>query len=102
MYINLPQWSTCKIPMVRDMDLHAFWGASPLRITAYSLPQGADTEKHLQSKVNYLVCVEIAHGAHAALEAEGSCDEAGSEGDEYPCAEGSWGYESVGVYMLLR
>eukprot|EP00953_Heterococcus_sp_UTEX-ZZ885_P022190 12295-Heterococcus_DN1.PRE.2 len=75
MYIDMPRWSTCKIPVLKDMDLHTFWGSSALRVAAYYLlssdPAAAASTgtaagvsqavQHLQKDLRYLLCIQVQH-----------------------------------------
>lgn len=55
------QWSTCKIPVMRDVDLHTFWGSSALRVAAYVIksPSNGAATPHLQSTLEYVFCVQV-------------------------------------------
>ncbi|CAN0014057.1 unnamed protein product, partial [Laminaria digitata] len=69
----MPNWSTCKVPVMRDMDLHTFWGSSALRIAAYVIkPRSAgvggvaaatssSAAMHLQSELDYVFCIQVRH-----------------------------------------
>jgi hypothetical protein len=86
MYIDMPRWSTCKIPVLKDMDLHTFWGSSALRVAAYYLLSSdsaaaaaagtaaagtgatgsgssgvSQAVQHLQKDLRYLLCIQVQH-----------------------------------------
>eukprot|EP00752_Nemacystus_decipiens_P017125 g15340.t1 len=71
MYIDMAQWSTCKIPVMRDIDLHTFWGSSALRVAAYVMKTSTTTSEaatpHLQSKLEYVFCVQVRHLSQSEL-----------------------------------
>jgi hypothetical protein len=106
MYIDMPRWSTCKIPVLKDMDLHTFWGSSALRVAAYYLLSSdsaagtaaaagstgttasgssgvSQAVQHLQKDLRYLLCIQVQHttaaDAAAAAAAAASSETQGSE-----------------------
>ena len=68
MYLNLPSWVLCKLPMMGDMSLRDFWGDSSLRLVVYDTPSlvtletGEATEgRHLQRDNRYFAKVQMTH-----------------------------------------
>jgi hypothetical protein len=60
MYIDFVGWKTVNIPGIRDVDLHGFWGDSPLYITAYDLVPGPKEDgRHLQQQKRYFFRFKI-------------------------------------------
>eukprot|EP00903_Cladosiphon_okamuranus_P011548 g10871.t1 len=87
MYIDIAQWSTCKIPVMRDIDLHTFWGSSALRVSAYVIKSNSSntaseaSTPHLQSKLKYVFCVQVRHLSQSELGDAGAEDEEGDWDD---------------------
>jgi hypothetical protein len=105
MYIDMPRWSTCKIPVLKDMDLHTFWGSSALRVAAYYLLSSdsaaaaaagatatgtassssssgtSQSVQHLQRDLRYLLCIQVQHttAADAAATAAAAAAASSSE-----------------------
>ncbi|CAM9334146.1 unnamed protein product, partial [Phaeothamnion confervicola] len=82
MYLSMPRWSTSNIAMMRDMDLHAFWGESAMRIGAYVVPSDVGTKPHYQNEIAYIFCMQVRHDPEAPADGEVDLLEAESRRDE--------------------
>jgi hypothetical protein len=67
MYIELQTWQAVKLPMMKSLDLHSFWGESDMRMVAYEVPpdktgnENPHSKKHVQGQLSYVFCTQAAY-----------------------------------------